>query len=88
VTHANPSPDDSSSREPADTPGLEPGGGVAPGDTPPSAGQMSGTSPDAHKAPNQGPVSGNRTPMVITLVVLALLVVSIAVLTGASFIGR
>lgn len=87
MTHANPSPEDNNSPEPADTPGLEPGGGVAPGDTPPSAGQMSGTSPDAHKAPNQGPVSGNRTPMIITLVVLALMVLSIAVLTGASFIA-
>ena len=87
MTHANPSPEDKNSPQPADTPGLEPGGGVAPGDTPPAAGSMSGTSPDAHKAPNQGPVSGNRTPMIITLVVLALMVISIAVLTGASFIA-
>ena len=87
MTHANPSPEDHNSPEPASTPGLEPGGGVAPGDTPPTAGQMSGTAPDAHKAPNMGPVSGNRTPMVITLVVLALLIVSVAVLTGASFIA-
>lgn len=87
MTYAHPSPEDENSPEPARTPGLEAGGGVQPGDTPPAAGQMSGTAPDAHKAPNQGPVSGNRTPMVITLVVLALVVVSIAVLTGASFIA-
>jgi hypothetical protein len=78
-------PEDTNSPDPAGTPGLEPGGGVSPGDTPPTAGQMSGTAPDAHKAPNMGPVSGNRTPMVITLSVLAVMVLMIAVLTGASF---
>lgn len=87
MTHAHPPPDDPDSPEPATTPGLEPGGGVSPGDTPPDAGQMSGTAPDAHTAPNMGPVSGNRTPMIITLGVLAVVVVMIAVLTGASFIA-
>lgn len=51
-----------------------------------TAGQLSGTAPDAHKAPNMGPVSGNRTPMVITLAVLAFVVLAIAVITGASFL--
>jgi len=46
---------------------------------------MSGTSPDAHKAPNQGPVSGNRTPMFIGLGFVALIVLSMALLIGASF---
>ena len=67
-------PDSNDDAVPATTPGLEPGGGIAPGDTPASAGQMSGTAPDAHKAPNMGPVSGNRTPMIITLVVVGLMV--------------
>jgi len=77
--HSNDDPD------PASTPGLEPGGGVAPGDTPPNAGQMSGTAPDAHKGPNMGPVSGNRTPMFIGLGFIAVIVLMVAVLTGASF---
>lgn len=71
--------------DPAETAGLEAGGGVAPGDTPATAGQMSGTAPDAHAAPNVGPVSGNRTPMLITLGILAFFVIAIAVITGASF---
>jgi hypothetical protein len=80
-------PDSNEDPDPSDTPGLERGGGVDPGDTPPTAGQMSGTAPDAHKAPNMGPVSGNRTPMIIALSVIAVIVVMIAVLTGASFIS-
>lgn len=36
--HRNPDPD------PDQTPGLEPGGGVAPGDTPPAESSMSGAS--------------------------------------------
>lgn len=71
--------------DPAVTAGLEEGAGTAPGDTPPTAGQMSGAAGDAHKAPNMGPVSGNRTPMIIALVALAFMVLAIAVITGASF---
>ena len=48
---------------------------------------MSGTVGDDRKnTPNMGPVSGNRTPMIITLAVLALFVVMVAVIVGASFI--
>ena len=72
--------------DPAASTGLESGGSVPSGETPPDSGSMSGASPDAHKAPNMGPVSGNRTPMIIALSVLAVFVVMIAVITGASFI--
>ena len=46
---------------------------------------MSATS--GRDEPNTGPVSGNRTPMIITLTVLAIIVVMTAVLIGASFIA-
>lgn len=72
--------------DPAQTAGLQSGGGIDPGDTPATAGQMSGTAPDDRKAPNMGPVSGNRTPMIITLVVLGIFVLMVAVITGASFV--
>lgn len=80
--------DDADSRQdpdPAETAGLQPGGGTDPGDTPATAGQMSGAAPDERDAPNMGPVAGNRTPMVIALSVLAFFVLAIAVITGASF---
>jgi hypothetical protein len=72
--------------DPAQTAGLEQGGGVQPGETPPMAGSMSGTAPDDRKAPNMGPVSGNRTPMFIALGVLAFFVLAMAIITGASFL--
>ena len=79
----NPTPDPDP--DPATTPGVS-SHGVEPGETPPDAGQMSGAAGDAREhTPNMGPVSGNRTPMIIALSVLGLFVVMIAVLTGASF---
>lgn len=79
---------DSPGPKPAVTPGLEPGGGVRPGDTPPMADSMSGTAGDARRdTPNMGPVSGNRTPMIITLVILAIIVLAAAGFTVASLIS-
>ena len=69
--------------DPATQPGVQ--ASPPPGDTPPDAGQMSGAAGGATHAPNVGPVSGNRTPMIITLSVLAFFVIAIAVITGASF---
>lgn len=79
---------DSPGADPAVTAGLEPGGGVQPGDTPPASDSMSGaTGDDRTNTPNMGPVSGNRTPMIITLSVLAVFVVMVAVLIVASFVA-
>jgi hypothetical protein len=75
--------------DPAVTAGLNTGGGsgVQPGDTPPNADQMSGAAGDDRKnTPNMGPVAGNRTPMIVTLVILGIFVVMVAVIVGASFI--
>ena len=85
MTQPPPDPGPVDNPEPSRTTGLEPGGGVSPGDTPPDAGSTSEAASSARDTPNVGPVSGNRTPMVITLGVLAVVVVMIAVLTGASF---
>jgi len=76
----NPDPD------PAVTAGLESGGGLQPGDTSPDSDSMSGAAGGARShEPNMGPVSGNRTPMIIALSVLAFFVLAIAIITGASF---
>ncbi len=79
---------DSPGADPDFTPGLEPGKGVAPGDTPPSADSTSGAAGDDRRGatPNMGPVSGNRTPMILTLVVLGLIVLAVALLSGISLI--
>ncbi len=72
--------------DPAVTAGLLPGGGIDHGDTPADSDSMSGTVGDDRKnTPNMGPVSGNRTPMIITLSVLAFMVVAVAIIAGASF---
>ncbi|MEU0795798.1 DUF6480 family protein [Amycolatopsis sp. NPDC005961] len=62
--------------EPEDAPGLEPGGSVAPGDTPPDAGQTSGLS---HPQPIP-----SRAPAVVALIVVAVLVLG----TAAFFVLR
>ena len=78
---------DSPDPDPAVTAGLGAGGGVEPGDTSPDSDSMSGAVGDDRKnTPNMGPVSGNRTPMFITLGILAFVVIAFAVITGASFI--
>lgn len=55
--------------EPHETPGLEPGGSVQPGDTPPDAGQTSGLS---HPQPIP-----SRTVPVATLVILGIIVLAV-----------
>ena len=77
---------DSPDPDPAVTAGLDSGGGMQPGDTSPDSGSMSGaTGGDRANTPNMGPVSGNRTPMIIALSVLAFFVLAVAIIGGASF---
>lgn len=65
--------------DPARTAGLESGGGVQPGDTPPDADQLSGAAGDRQRTPNKGPAIGNRTPMIITLVFIGLITIMVLV---------
>lgn len=48
-------------------------------------GHTSGT-PAARRSPNGGPSASSRTPMLITLVVLAVATLMVAVITAASFL--
>lgn len=57
---------------PRETPGLEPGGGVRPGDTPPESGQTSGLSHREPKPPRVLP----KVTIVLTVLV-ALLVAGV-----------
>jgi hypothetical protein len=61
MTEKNPDPD------PADTPGLEPGGGVPPGETPPGESSMSGAGPQETYNPGKGWAKG---PIVAILLVV------------------
>ena len=70
--------------DPATTAGLNDGGALQPGETPPSSDSMSGANSGQNSS--TGPVSGNRTPMIIFLSVLALMVVMVAIFIGAQFI--
>ncbi|SDM46877.1 hypothetical protein SAMN04488074_12213 [Lentzea albidocapillata subsp. violacea] len=64
--------------DPQRTPGLEPGGGVRPGDTPPESGQTSGLS---HHEP--APPKATTTRIVIALILLLAVLVAAMLLTQA-----
>ena len=77
-------PSSSPDPDPAMTAGLDDGGALQPGETPPSADSMSGA--NSGRNSSTGPVSGNRTPMVIALTALAIMTVMVAVFVGAQFV--
>jgi hypothetical protein len=64
--------------DPQRTPGLEPGGGVRPGDTPPESGQTSGLSHHEPKPPRR-----TTTRIVIAVILLFAVLVAAMLLTKA-----
>lgn len=65
-------------------PGIEVS--VDPGNTPPAEDSMSGAAPK--QQPNVGPVSSNRTPMIVTLTILGVLVLAVMGVVLASIAYR
>lgn len=59
--------------EPTRTPGLEPGGQVSPGETPPAEGDTFGTHPD----PPELRKGWGAMPLIVTMVVVVLVVVGL-----------
>ncbi|KNB54075.1 DUF6480 family protein [Streptomyces caatingaensis] len=69
MTFANPDPD------PERTPGLEPGGGVPPGETPPGEDSTAGAGPRETYNPTRGWAKGPLLAIGVLVVVFALTVI-------------
>lgn len=65
MTHVNPDP------EPERTTGLEPGGGVPPGETPPAESSMPEAGPQETHNPTKGWAKGPLTVIIVLVVLVA-----------------
>ncbi|WP_435590357.1 DUF6480 family protein [Nocardia sp. bgisy118] len=68
--------------DPARTPDLEPGGGVAPGATPPETAQTSGLSAPEPRTRHRFPGTGVAAMIVTIALVVAFTVVAIAIIVS------
>ncbi|MEO9329394.1 DUF6480 family protein [Gordonia aurantiaca] len=65
---------------PAQTPDLEPGGGVAPGDTPPDSPQTSGLSHDQPERTKRFPAGGVGALAGVGLLIIAMVVIIVGLI--------
>ena len=72
--------------DPSVTPGLDPGGGVPPGETPPGEDGISGTVGSAH-VPNAEPGPPSRTATIVGLAAITAVVVLVVAFLLALAIG-
>lgn len=71
--------------EPAQTPDLEPGGGVTPGATPPDSDQMSGIG--VAEEPPRHTVTAGKVTTIVAVAVFALVFVATAILLILNMTG-
>ncbi|MCV7443044.1 hypothetical protein AWB91_08435 [Mycobacterium paraense] len=71
--------------DPTQTPGLEPGGGVAPGTTPPAAPQTSGVA--EHQPPNTRRMTPSAVLTVAGVCIFAVVFIAVAVLLVMKIVG-
>ncbi|MGC4935175.1 DUF6480 family protein [Gordonia sp. DT30] len=65
--------------DPSQTPGLEPGGSVRPGDTPPESPQTSGLSHQEAPMAQRFPYTGRLALVAVALIVIVFILVAIFV---------
>jgi hypothetical protein len=71
--------------DPGQTPGLEPGGGVAPGTTPPAAPQTAGVA--QQQPPNRRQLTPGAVLTVLAVCVFAIVFIAVAVLLVMKIVG-